>query len=538
MVSSAGSTGKFLKNNLLLLGVIIVLFFLNFYSKTIFLRPAIIHQWRQADCLSITKNYYEEGMHFFQPKIHFQGPKDGKAVSECPILNYTVAALWKVFGEHEFIYRLLEYLIFITAVFVLFNTLLRFYRSTVLSLFVVSILLTSPLLAYYSLNFLADVPALSFGIICFCLFFNFYQTKRPYLFYLALLTGTLAVLMKASALTGLSVLLFFTIVDLLRLNGFMGTQRLFEKRWLPSLVMLGSLLVIFLWYRFALHYNDNNTNNIFLLTVLPIWEMDEQQLIYNLKMLFNNLFPLFLNKPMFFLFMLLVVFVSSKFNELASFYRYAFLFSGLFFVFYLLFFFQVFGVHDYYLINLMIFPVITCMAFLSQILKTRFLTDNKGFVWAFVICLFIFNAFHSAAVYRLRTVEDDKLVYWFPFISEDEKRLAKYEFWSYGNNIKRLEEITPHLRKAGIKREDFVLSIPDQSFDISLYLMDQKGYTISPDHLEHDTTVMDRFIPRVKYIILSDTSLKRHTAFKRLSHHFEYFLTRGPVQVLRVKKGV
>src|SRR6188768_4374760 len=96
-----------LAHNLVLLGMVILLFFLNFYSKTLFFRPSSTHQWRQTDCLSITKNYYEEGMHFFEPKIHYQGPKDGHAVSELPILNYTVAALWKVFGEHEFIYRLL-----------------------------------------------------------------------------------------------------------------------------------------------------------------------------------------------------------------------------------------------------------------------------------------------------------------------------------------------------------------------------------------------------------------------------------------------
>src|SRR4051812_40000420 len=117
MSAHSDKTGIFSKNNLILLAILAALFFLYAYNKTLFYRPSSIHQWRQTDCLSITKNYYEEGLNFFQPKIHFQGVKDGKAVSEFPVLNYTVAQLWKIFGEHEFIYRLLEYLIFTFAIF-------------------------------------------------------------------------------------------------------------------------------------------------------------------------------------------------------------------------------------------------------------------------------------------------------------------------------------------------------------------------------------------------------------------------------------
>lgn len=524
------------KNNALLLLFIVALFFLNFYSKTLFYRPGSIHQWRQADCLSIAKNYFEEGMHFFQPKIHYQGPKEGHAVSEFPILNYTVACLWKVFGEHEFIYRLLEYLLFITALFVLYNTLIHFYKSTLLSFFTVGFFLTSPLLAYYSLNFIADVPALAIGIICFCLFYRFYQTRKIKLFYLALIFGTLAVLMKASAMVGLSLLMFFTAIDIFGLNKLFGTKKLFEKKIFPLVLILVSVGVIFLWYKYALFYNQNNSNNIFLLTFLPIWEMEESELIYNLKMLFNNLFPVFLNKPMLFLFMVLVFYVSAKFKQLDGFLKSSFIVSGVFFVFYILFFFQVFSVHDYYLNNLMIFPVITFFCFIHIVTQTNFIEQNLRFVRLFVIMVLSFNSFHAAAIYRLRTIEDDKMTHWFPFVSEDETNLAKYLFWDYGNSVKRIENIKPDLRAHGIKREDFVLSIPDQSFDISLYFMDQKGFTISRDHLLHDSTVADRFLSKkIKYVVLSDTTLKTQTAFRRISGHLQPFFVKENVKVYRIK---
>lgn len=536
MVKATRFFNSVFKNNILLLLFIVVLFFLNFYSKTLFYRPGSIHQWRQTDCLSITKNYYEEGMHFFEPKIHFQGPKQGHAVSEFPILNYSVAALWKVFGEHEFIYRLVEYLIFITSLFVLYNTLIRFYKSTLLSFFAVSFFLTSPLLAYYSFNFIVDVPALSVGIMAFCAFYRFYHTREMPFFYLALVLGTLAVLMKASALISLALILFFTIVDILGLTKVFKTEKLFERKVFPLVLLLLSVVIIFSWYKYALIYNENNNNNIFLLTILPIWEMEEGELIYNLKMLFNNLFPVFLNKPMLFLFATLVFYVIAKFKSLNSFLKYAFVFSAVFFIVYLLIFFRVFSVHDYYLNNLMIFPVTTFFCFIHIVSATSFVSNNIRFVRLFMIFVILFNSFHAAAIYRLRTIEDDKMTYWFPFVSEEETKLAKYLFWDYGNSIKRIENIKPDLRKHGIKREDFVLSIPDQSFDISLYFMDQKGFTISIDHLMHDTTVADRFLKKgVKYVVISDTNLKQQVAFKRISAHLHPLFSKKQVQVFRLK---
>ena len=93
------------------------------YRDTLFLRPFSEHQWRQCDCLSIADNYYAEGMHFFSPEVHWSGNTgDGKtSTSECPLIYYTVAALWKVFGYHEFIYRLLNILIAFCGLYALFK---------------------------------------------------------------------------------------------------------------------------------------------------------------------------------------------------------------------------------------------------------------------------------------------------------------------------------------------------------------------------------------------------------------------------------
>ncbi|MBL7933802.1 MAG: glycosyltransferase family 39 protein [Bacteroidia bacterium] len=490
--------------------------------------------------MSITKNYYEEGMHFFQPKIHFQYPNEGKAVSEFPILNYTVAVLWKIFGEHEFIYRLLEYLILLCAMFFLYNTIIRFYESVWMALFSASVVLTSPLIAYYGLNFIVDVPAFSIGLMSFCFGLKFYRTTKLSYFYWALGLGTLAVLMKASALMGLSILVLCSLIDILNLNALFGIHKLFSKKVLPLIFIFISAVLIAGWYSYALYYNGYDNNHVFLLTILPIWDMSGEDFISSLKQLFNTWFPLFLNRPMFFLFISLVIFVAANFRRLDAFLKVAFLGSALFFVTYLLVFFWVFNVHDYYLINLMFFPAITLICLAHILSQSEYGFVNSSFTKIFVVFLVVFNSLHAAAIYRLRMVEKDPLVSWYPFISKEEIDLEGYLAWVYSNDIKRIENIKPVLREHGIKREDKIVSIPDGSFDISLYFMDQKGYTINRDHLINDTTVADRFFYRnIKYVVLSDTTLKKERAFRRIQYKLEpFFVYNNQVQVFKVKQGL
>jgi hypothetical protein len=523
------------KINLLLFAFMVALFFLNAYNSTITKRPTIVHQWRQTDCLSITKNYYEEGMDFLNPKIHFQGNLNGKAVSEFPILNYTVAALWKVFGEHEFIYKFLEYFLFLLAMFVLFNTLLKFTTSALFSFFTVSLFLTSPLLVYYSFNYLADVPALSFAIMGFCFLALFYKTKSIKFFYWCLFVSLMAVLIKASAVMPFALLMFFSFIDIFNLNKLFKCERLFSIKILPAIVLVLSLIGVVVWYKYAVAYNKG-ANSVFLLTVLPIWEMTESAILNNLQVLFNVMFPIFFTKPIFFLFIVAVIFVYSNFNKLGVFFRYCMFFSTLFFIFYLLFFFQVFNAHDYYLNNLMIFPVITFFCAGVIIFNTEFKVNYIGFFKAITVILVIFNSFYSAAVFRSRTIENDSLCEWYPFLSIEDKGLSNYLFWRYNSTLKPLEIITPDLRKAGIKREDLTLSIPDDSFDVSLYLMDQKGFTLSRNRFISDSTVILDFISKkVKYIVLSDPSLKSESSYNIINNYFISILNNSHVSVFKLK---
>ena len=100
------------------------------------------------------------------------------------------------------------------------------------------------------------------------------------------------------------------------------------------------------------------------------------------------------------------------------------------------------------------------------------------------ICL---SLFYGASKTRMKY---DKKVFFLTeiFLSEDEIGYWKWFHWDYDTKSKAYESVTPYLRSLGIKRTDIVVSVPDQSPNITLSLMDQKGFSTiySSDENLHD----------------------------------------------------
>lgn len=510
------------RNHLIIFLVLhIGLFFLYGYNKYYSYRPYSIHQWRQSDCLSFAKNYYEEGMRFFEPKIHWQGVPEGKTVSEFPLMNYSVAALWKLFGEHEYIYRFLELFIYFSSLMLLFVTVKRVSDSWLYAYLASIFISTSPLLAYYSFNFLADVPAFSFALMGLSFYYLFIHSGDFKQFVYALFFASLGVLLKASAATALCIIGVLTLLDVLGVKvSSRQSGRLFKNKWMALLLMGVFSVLILLWYRFAILYNNHNENGVFLLTTLPVWGMKNgDKIIETTRLLFSNQLTMFLNKGALMIITLLFLWLIFQLRQIERYLRISLLIASFSFVLYIIFFYEVFDVHDYYLINEMIFPVIILIATGDYLRKKNFQFTYQPFVALSFIVIFFFAIF-CGSVIRLRNLKDDKLVAWFPFLTNDEKNYWSWYHWNYEQTYKPLETITPLLREMGIKRNDKVISIPDQSFNITLYLMDQKGFSGTGVNLQADTNFINQKIKQgAKYLIINDASIKKEIGVKKHLNH-------------------
>jgi predicted membrane-bound mannosyltransferase len=114
--------------------------------------------------LSITQRYFQDKTSFCEPEIYnhlADGGHTGKSAGEFPGWYYLMAQFWKLFGKHEWLYRAMVFVVFSGACLALFKMAIRTTQNIALSIFFSLLLFTSPTIAYYSISFLTNIPALS-----------------------------------------------------------------------------------------------------------------------------------------------------------------------------------------------------------------------------------------------------------------------------------------------------------------------------------------------------------------------------------------
>jgi hypothetical protein len=57
-----------------------------------------IHVWRQTQTQATVRAFYEEDMHILHPRRDERGDGEGLFLMEFPLMQWTVAAIWKVTG--------------------------------------------------------------------------------------------------------------------------------------------------------------------------------------------------------------------------------------------------------------------------------------------------------------------------------------------------------------------------------------------------------------------------------------------------------
>lgn len=88
---------------------ILVLFLIRL--ENINLPPLDEHSWRQSITLGVARNYLEWDANFFHPRTVICDSRGGIQAQEFPFFNYCIFLLWKVFGQHNWCYRLFNLLV-------------------------------------------------------------------------------------------------------------------------------------------------------------------------------------------------------------------------------------------------------------------------------------------------------------------------------------------------------------------------------------------------------------------------------------------
>jgi len=197
--------------------------------------------WREGDVAGIARNFYREGMDIAHPRIDWRGDGPGYVEMEFPIYPWTVAVLYRVFGYHEVIARVLSYVFGLLTLAVFFRlcaSLLPPYAAVAASAFLV----LSPLPVRLATAVQPDGLMLLFYVSSVYALVRWLE-EDSWLYYVAALTATaLAVLAKANAAhVGL---LFVALIVHRR-----GWRAFADPRiWLLG---IGSILPAVVWYAHA-----------------------------------------------------------------------------------------------------------------------------------------------------------------------------------------------------------------------------------------------------------------------------------------------
>lgn len=459
------------------------------YDEILLKKPQSIHRWRQCEGASIAMNYYNHGMHFFQPEVFFQiadGGTSGYAVGECPILYYTVAVLWKVFGHSDFIFRALNFLIFFLGLFALFRMLQRVLKDNFWAIAVPLLFFTSPVIVYYSGNYLTDTTALALSLMGWNSISRFYLEAHKRSFYVAIVFFTLAGLLKIVALISVITILCIFLLETFRPKSITGSD-LFKLNRKKALAFVGLFGLVFGWYLFAIHYNKVHKafvydgSSYFLTGIFPIWDLNAKTIKDVIREIVERWRPDYFNITLQVLLSACIVFVLFFIRKLEKFWLAVSILMLLGMISFGLLWFYLFAIHDYYAINPLLMPLfflITSLILLrdhfqklfgSTILKTVF------------FLLLVFNVHYAKG-----------------------KLEERYTGWmNEYPDYKDMHTIKPYLKEIGMAPEDKVICLPDGTTNYTLYLMNQPGWTGT--NFFNDSMQVKKYMDLgAKYLILTE----------------------------------
>lgn len=467
--------------------------------------PSNTHLWRQTDCLSITRNY-SEGAFFFAPEMDILLADDlqtGKTAGEFPILYWLVGKYWQAFGESHFAYRLFYLLILVAGLFAFFKSLKIIFKSNFWSITITLLLFTSPTLINYGVSFLTDAPAFCFILIALHFLLHYFKSyKKKYLF-ITLSFFALAGLIKISSLIALVFICFIFFLELLGVKTYQK-RALFKRNVFEWLGFAGVFLIIFAWYWYASYYNQIHGFKYTFNSVYPFWLTDQ----YDLEVLFSDIKNysslVFMSREFLFLVLASIAFLLFQYKKIPLFAYLANIVVFIGGIIYFLLWFPLLGVHDYYYVALLIIVPATLVPLL-WFLKTRQPKIYSSKILKVIFSLFlIYNLAYATEVMQLKKgVEQENYT-----VLSNEKFIAHMNWtnWKVYYKTKRFERISSFLKVHSIGESDRVISIPDKSFNVSLYLMNRRGWTnfINFDSSEEIEKLIEK--GNAKYLFVSDST--------------------------------
>lgn len=500
----------------LFLAGFLILCYLYQYNDIINLTPRSIHQFRQCDCLSLTQNYYNDGNSFCKPAMHNQVSQDGesgRSAGEFPLLYYSVAKLWSLFGQHIFIYRLLVILLSFAGLYAFFKASEGITDNSYTALFLSFLFFTSPVVAFYSSAFLTNMPAFAIALTGWYFIYRYFRNSRTIWFAAAVILFTLAGLLKVSSAISFVLLACLLIGDYTAWLRLHKNHRLFYKPLLYFIFIIAGFAAIFAWYAYARDYNKMYGGAYTFNDLWPIWRMSAEEIAIVWKGFTESMFRQILSPVLWITtaLMFVVVLILFKLKVLPRYYFIVLMImiSGV--ILYTLMWFNAIGNHDYYLIDWLMPVLAIWLLFFKGLERLSPSFVNNVIIRLAMIVLLGYNILYCSNNMRMR--------YWIDpvkpelYAPELEIGVWAWMHYDYNRRFNAMNKIEPYLELLDIKPEDKIISLPDESINVSLVLLQHKGWnSYGFGHLSTKERISHMISCGARYLFVNDSSAYADTA--------------------------
>jgi 4-amino-4-deoxy-L-arabinose transferase-like glycosyltransferase len=167
--------------------------------------------WRQSDTASIARNFARNGMNLFYPQINWGGNGPGYVETELPLMPWLTAGLYRVFGEHEWLGRLVSLLFMLVAVWAFWGLARRLLAATHARWALIAFV-ASPVFMRWGTAFMPEATVMAFTLLALLFFCRWLQEDRQQWLLAAGAATSMAALVKPTSLhVGLVMALWLVI---------------------------------------------------------------------------------------------------------------------------------------------------------------------------------------------------------------------------------------------------------------------------------------------------------------------------------------
>lgn len=470
------------------------------------LRPQAHHLWRQADCISLAWNYYDTTWNLFEPAVHNQFAKDnlsGRSAGEFPLLYWFVGLLWRITGPSELLYRSCLFVFHVLGTIALFDAVRRISGSAFWAGCIALLVHVSPVLVYFSVAFLTDVPAFDLVLIGWWCVVRYGEEHRIGWWWKAVTCFALAMLLKMTAgmsLVALTIVLLSATIWRTRPSTLWSLFAGSIREWSPVLFGYAAVLA---WYAYAAHYNALYEAKYTFNALWPIWDLDavsrERVWRVGVDILLPQLLDRSLQVVMLFAALVFLLRIRRQHRQIVLFV--GALLMGV--LLYILFWFQALDNHDYYFINPMILVVVIAVLAVHTLQRDHPGAARSPWVRAAAIGLLLYNMAYTNTNMAMRYDGSGQLSVMELWPRPSTKEVDHWNGVGLGP-LKELVHIRPALAALGISPGDKVIFLDDGTINASLVLMGNRGWT-SFGWGVLDPGVIERLIERgARYLLFAD----------------------------------